>query len=224
MATDILFSYPPDCNKIAYDLFIGFKDPVLWFIRSLILLYTTFYVSTIYLNKKKKISLLILLVGTIITCGVNFITNGVFGLNSIASVPLFSVGVITALYSEKVIKFMHIALIPLFISFITISIVMSFFPRFMANISHLAMDYLTVTAIILLFSNYNPKLRIPTILSIITFDIYLVHYKVLIVMNEVTQTFPIYVFIITTIICAVTLYLLRSNLNLIQLWKKFSSL
>lgn len=203
---------PHSYSLILNDLFWGFKDPVLWFIKSLILLYGTFYLSTIFLRKNRTYGVLILWCGTIITCIISYFSNGAFGLNSISGIPLFAVGVLTALWKSRKFIRMHPALIALLVSFIAVSLTMSFFPRFIPNLAHVLADYAVVATIIIIFSKWQPNIKIPALFSLITFDIYLVHFKVLTVMKEVTPTLPITIFIIATLLFSLSLYFLRTKL------------
>ena len=206
---------PPSPNSyilIISDLLWGFKDPVLWFIKSLILLYGSFYLSTLFLKKNKTLSLTVLWTGTVVTCIISYFSNGTFGLNSISGIPLFAVGVLTSLWSSRKLMRLHPALIALLASFIAVSFTMSFFPRFGPNLAHVIADYAVVATIIMVFSRWQPVIKIPALFSLITFDIYLVHFKVLTVMKEVTPTLPIAIFIIATLLLSLSLYLLRTKL------------
>lgn len=197
---------------ILNDLLWGFKDPVLWFIKSLILLYAFFYLSTLLLSKKQSKGLIILWCGTLITCVVSYFSNGDFGLNSISGIPLFAVGVIAALWPERKSKRLQPALIPLLFSFMAVSLTMSFFPRFVPNMAHVLADYAVVATIILIFSRWQPTIKVPAIISLITFDIYLVHFKVLTVMKEVTPAMLIVIFIAAALLLSLSLYFLRTKL------------
>lgn len=207
---------PHSYSLIISDLLWSFKDPVLWFIKSLLLLYGTFYLSTLYLKKKQTLSLAVLWSGTVITCIISYFSNGTFGLNSISGIPLFAVGVVSALWSLRKFMGIHPAFVALFFSFIAISLTMSFFPRFIPNLAHVIADYLVVATIILIFSQWHPIVKIPVIFSMITFDIYLVHLKILVVMQEVTPTLPILLFVVATLLFALTLNYLRRKLIRMQ--------
>lgn len=203
---------PHSYSLIISDLLWSFKDPVLWFIKSLILLYGSFYLSTLYLKKNQTLSLTVLWTGTVITCIISFFSNGTFGLNSISGIPLFSVGVLTALWQSRKFMKLHPALVALFISFIAVSLTMSFFPRFFPNLVHVIADYAVVATIIIVLSKWQPVVKIPALFSLITFDIYLVHFKVLTVMKDVTPTMPIAIFIIATLLFSLSIYFLRTKL------------
>lgn len=150
--------------------------------------------------------------GTVITCIISYFSNGTFGLNSISGIPLFAVGVVSALWSLRKFMGIHPAFVALFFSFIAISLTMSFFPRFIPNLAHVIADYAVVSTIIVVFSKWQPAIKVPTLFSLITFDIYLVHFKVLTVMKQVTPTLPIAIFVIATLLFSLSLYFLRTKL------------
>lgn len=204
---------PPHKPQIFIDLAIGFRDPVLWFIKSLILLYISFFAFSIMLQTNRRIAIATLWVLTVLVCVISYFTNGAFGLNSISGIPLFSIGVIAALYSSKsIIRRLHISILPLILCFAAISVVMSFFPRFIANIAHVLADYSVVGILIIIFTNWRPEIKIPSILALITFDVYLVHFKVLTVMKSMTPTLPLLVFVAATLLCAIALYFIRNKI------------
>lgn len=213
LAADKLRHYPP-LYKSQYirDLIIGFRDPVLWFIKSLLLLYTVFYLATIFIRKSKILPLIILWIGTIGVCIVSYYTNGDFGLNSISGIPLFAVGVVAALWSSNGSKRFHPALIPLVLSFGAISLLMWWHPRFIPNLVHLIADYSTIAAILIVFCNWSPSIKMPAVISLMTFDIYLVHYKVLTVMKEYEPPMSIVLFLVATALLSLSFYFLRTKL------------
>lgn len=73
-------------------------------------------------------------------------------------------------------------------------------------------DYAVVATIILVFSKWQPDVKIPALFSLITFDIYLVHFKMLTVMKQVAPTLPIVIFVLATLFFATALYFLRTKL------------
>ena len=175
------------------------------------MLYSVFYLASVFIRKSEKAFLIVLWCGTVSICFSSYFMNGDFGLNSISGIPLFSVGVVAALWSSRVLKGLH-PIIPLVLSFAAVSFVMSFYPRYIPNLAHVIADYTVVATIIIVFSKWKLSICIPAILSMITFDIYLVHFKVLVVMKEVTPTLPISLFMAATALFSVALYCLRTKL------------
>jgi len=129
-----------------------------------------------------------------------------------SGIPLFSVGVMSAFYSSKFYKVFNVAFVPLILSFFTLSLVFAFHPRFVANIAHSIADYAVVGTILLIFGKYHPRIKIPAILAAITFDIYLVHFKVLTVIKQSDLGLSVILFVAATAVASIGFYLLRSRL------------
>lgn len=187
-------------------------DPVLWFIKSLIILYVTFYIFSIFLQKNSRWAIPVLWCGTIIACILRYYSTSSYGIHSIAGLPIFSVGVVGALYSSKNYKGIHFSIFPLSFCFLVVSTLITLEPRFVANFVHVLADYIVVGIIITLFTKFRPKIKLPLILSLISFDIYLVHFKVLMFMSKATSEMSLLIFIVATGICAVLLLFLRTRL------------
>lgn len=81
-------------------------------------------------------ALSILWIGTVITCVISYFTNVAFGLNSIPGIPLFAVGVVSALWPSLRFFKLHPALLALLLCFVSLSFLMSFFSRFIPNMAH----------------------------------------------------------------------------------------
>lgn len=62
-------------------------------------------------------ALSILWIGTVITCVISYFTNVAFGLNSIPGIPLFAVGVVSALWPSLRFFKLHPALLALLLCF-----------------------------------------------------------------------------------------------------------
>ena len=198
---------PHSYSLIIRDLLWGFRDPVLWFIKSLILLYGSFYLSTFYLKKNQPLGLAVLWTGTVITCVISFLCE-----YSISGLPLFAVGVVSVLWPSRRFITLHPALIALLLSFFAVSISLLCLPRFIPNLAHVLADYAVVATIIVVFSKWQPIIKAPAVLSLITFDIYLVHFKVLVVMKAIIAIWSVATFIIATLCFSLSLYLLRTKL------------
>lgn len=199
--------------QIIGGLMVGFEDPVLWFIKSLIILYAAFYLFSFLLTEGKiKKAFLLLWTLTVITCLINYFSNGSFGLSSMSGIPLFSVGVMSAYYGNRFYKRFSIAFIPLVVSLMLLTLVFTFHPRFLANMVHSIADYAVVATILLVFSRFRPNVKIPAICAAVTFDIYLVHYKVLTVISESDMELSLWLFIASTAAASIGFYTLRTKL------------
>ena len=90
--------------QIIYDLFWGFKDPVLWFVKILFLLYGIFYMFSLLRSKQKKVlSHVAIILGALAAM---FISFKAFGEFSIISIPIFIIGIYTSFYMNK--RIIHI--------------------------------------------------------------------------------------------------------------------
>ncbi len=149
---------------------------------------------------------------TLITCVISYFSNGAFGLNSMSGIPLFSVGVIVALYNNRFFKCFSAAFLPLIVSFGLLSAVFAFHPRFIANTVHLLADYAAVGTILLIFSNVKPEIKISSFWAAFTFDIYLVHFKVLTVIHSLNYKMSQILFIGATVLASIAFYQVRTRL------------
>lgn len=145
--------------------------------------------------------------GTVITCVISFLCE-----YSISGLPLFAVGVVSVLWPSRRFITLHPALIALLLSFFAVSISLLCLPRFIPNLAHVLADYAVVATIIVVFSKWQPIIKAPAVLSLITFDIYLVHFKVLVVMKAIIAIWSVATFIIATLCFSLSLYLLRTKL------------
>lgn len=93
-----------------------------------------------------------------------------------------------------------------------ISLIMSYHERFIANLIHVIADYSIVEVIILCCSHWKSNIKIPSILALLTFDIYLIHFKVLIVMQHLTPSLPLIIFIISTLLLSSALLIVRKKI------------
>lgn len=156
-----------------YDLFWGFDDCVLWFIKILFGLYVSFFVfSEFFYRGYKACAWGSLIVGSLLLI---YIANILEGYSSIA-IPCFILGV---LYSREANVRQQYFLLSLAIS---CSIIYTFITNDNHGV-HAAINYLCIASMLLLYrrlpsfavSNH----KIVTIGGTVSFDLYLTHMKVL---------------------------------------------
>ncbi len=175
------------------DLLWGFADPVMWFIRVLIPLYAVFYIGSIsakYIGWG-KISGIIL-----IACIAYSVYRQIcFDTIRDHSVPLFALGIMSALYKRG-----HLSLVS--ISILVIGLFVSGFGLLtshpITNTLHSMFDYTIVVGVILTVSIFKLDWHLSSWLSAILFDVYLVHFKYFTLASEVWQI-PLWLFLILSV-------------------------
>ena len=178
VAVEILFMGKELSLEILYVILWGFDDCVLWFIKILMGLYLTFYIFA-YLRMKGKpvLSFLVLFVGTIILMIVAHYTEGYSSIG----IPCFALGVFAS--QTKDLKKELMLLILAF----SVSVVYSIATHDNHGY-HAAFDYFLIGLVLFIpcivklpsilesESSFKP---IISYMALLTFDVYLVHYKVL---------------------------------------------
>lgn len=84
--------------RIAYDIVWSGRDPVLWFIKILFMMYLVFY---LFVKVKQKCTDLVahsVLIAGLLAC--MWISANMFGTFSTMSLPLFGIGIYTSLYKK----------------------------------------------------------------------------------------------------------------------------
>lgn len=164
-----------DCKSIIYDLTFGFADPVMWYIRILFILYVAFFLMTLIMQIGHRTAAVWLLFG-----GLMFFSMFYFSTDSIQkhSVPLFAIGVVTSYY-KKQYGIRWFALLTL-----TIGAIIGIGAYFMTShpltgFIHVFFDYIAITLLVAFISIRHIKWQIPVILTAISFDIYLIHFKLI---------------------------------------------
>lgn len=196
--------------NILYSFFWGFDDCVLWFVKILFGLYFAFFLFT-KLRTKGYLKTGILL---LITCSLilMYCAHILEGYSSIA-IPCFIIGVFYSLYKNKTI-------ITIILIFLAIS------GRIYTLLSgdnhglHACINYLIIMFIILLekrFKSISPiKCLSLSSLSAISFDIYLIHYKILDASVNLNYNFArgVILFALLTFTISIVSNLVRKFLNI----------
>ncbi len=123
------------------------------------------------------------------------------------SVPLFSIGVILSTRREQSDKTLLLTI------GLCLLILLCQIPfLYMELWVHSAINIFFVASIVLIFTIKNITLKIPAILGAISFDLYLVHNKVLMVLNNNMEVAPLLLFLVLTLLATSLFYLLRSKI------------
>lgn len=162
--------------NVVYDVLWGFDDCVLWFVKILFGLYASFLVfSELWVRKLKSFAWVSVIVASIVLMYVAHVTNG---YSSIA-IPCFALGVV---YSKS--SRVYLTLLFLVVA-ICGCVAFSFVTKDNHGI-HAAVNYVCV-AVIILFYHYVPMISVNKnnlhkmihYGSVLSFDLYLIHMKVL---------------------------------------------
>lgn len=173
----VVYDYPPLLNSyksIIYDLFWGLLDPVMWFVRVLIPLYALFYLMTI-LGKAIRMDVAVL--SLMVICIVYAIyTIAINDTIRDHSTPLFALGAFTAYNSRKGVLF-NLSIIMIVGLIVSLPVFLTSHP--LTGFIHVFFDYCLLAAVVAIISVKQIDVRLPAVLTAITFDIYLVHFKLL---------------------------------------------
>lgn len=195
----------------------NYSDKVLWFVKVILQLYIVFFIFSSAWVKNRLFGNIILWIGIIATC---------FTASSIISIPFFGIGVYASEYKNKNYKVFNASLIPLLISAIIIScycIVVT--PEFKPSIilaGHALFNYIFIGLVIVCFTVKCIDIQFPALLGVISYDIYLVHNKILTSFTTLNINLESWLFITLSLAIAFVFYYFRKILTIAfnQLWKK----
>lgn len=184
-------------------LYCDFGDGVLWFVKVLIIQYVLFYLFTIIHTYNKFLASSALL-GTSLLLSI-LIANISSEFQAI-SVPLFSLGVFMSLYKGTKKQLCYYAL---YVGLITVL----WFILFDTNIAfHFVINMLILTSIVVVLTIKHVEIKIPAILGVISFDIYLIHNKVILGLKDNIEFIPLWLFIITTVVATYLFFSFRTKI------------
>lgn len=193
-----------DYILIIKDILWGFGDEVLWFIKVILFLYSGFYIFSIIRLKSKRYSLVFL---CLFTVGFTFLTAVMLAPFLCISIPYFTIGIGMSLalnnYKHTLFVSLGILLLICFFSLMFLSKSLGI---------HSIINACVIGSLILLFSVVKIDFKIPVFLGVISFDLYLVHNKILMSLKSNADTFDILLFISLTIFFTTVFYLLRTKL------------
>lgn len=183
---------------------LGFGDGILWFVRVLFVLYSIFYLfSEIYIyNKRTAIALLVILTIMLTVFEAVYVND----FKSI-SIPYFSLGVLMSLFKARETKAVVMSVVAL-VCFAAIGFI--FYNVSLAG--HSAINAFMLAGLIVVLSIRQWQIKVPAVLSVISFDLYLIHNKVLMVLKGNMEIVTIEVFVIVTLITTLLFYLLRHRI------------
>lgn len=197
----------PRWGGVIYNLFFGFKDGVLWFVKVLFMLYFAFFVFSSILIYNKLYAFITL---TLISSIIYIITYAYIGYYAPISIPLFGLGVFASLYKGKNYICFNVSLIPLIILAIIVA-VLSYMITSKSLMIHSVINFTMIGILIILFTAFPIKITLPSILTAISFDIYLIHNKILQILILVDKV-SLITFVILTAIVTIAFYYLRTKI------------
>ena len=170
----------PGITNIIYNLLWNGEDNVLWFIKILLLLYIMFYVYTSIHRKDNHYAKAALIAMTIMCCIIAYYTIGYY---SYISVPIFTLGIIYSIYQDKEFTKNN----PFIRLFIAACVAIGISAILCQNIFFMMQSVVNFSIILLLVLSIRKwdseaKRKKRKVLDYsVSFDIYLIHNKVLMV-------------------------------------------
>ena len=137
------------------------------------------------------------------------------------SVMFFSVGVIASLLKEKgkngLLYLLAANAIAVIITLILLGIIDIIS---LAHIEHIAINALILTAMIVVMSVWDISIAMPSAITVLSFDIYLVHRKVLSSMQQFLPAVEFTLFLALTIVATCLFYALRIHILQSAVWRR----
>lgn len=176
----------PDINptfaKFLYGLLWNGEDNVLWFVKILLLLYVAFYLFIQSYGKSLCRAIITLTTVTVVVCVIAYFTIGFY---SYISIPIFFLGVIYSVCQDRDFfspQNLFVWLFGVSCLLIGVSAVLSQNMFFMMQA---IINYVVVLLLVLYIRKKEVKKEVSKFDYSISFDIYLVHNKVLMVFSSI---------------------------------------
>lgn len=178
------------------NILLDFGDEVLWFIKVLFILYAIFYIfSEIWIFNRVVGLIFIVLMTAAVTVYYKSI-----------SVPYFAIGVILSNYKSREIRI----LVTLWIALICYACLGFFF--YETNVAgHSAINASLIGTFILAMSLRTWEIKVPSMLGVMSFDLYIVHNKVLCTLKQYNTEVSLWVFLFVTIFFTLSFCLFRTK-------------
>ncbi len=202
---NISYSGIEGIGLIMRNLFFGFEDKVLWFIKVLALWYSAFFCFSVIRFQVKCLSLYFLLLITIL------IFIGVYiwlPAYATISIPMFSLGIFASMNKEKTIFKYNATLIVMSILAILQTCLLIGISTLQLAV-HSLINYFFIGIIIYVFSKYHISSSKIPIIGTISFSLYLVHNKVLIILKSTMFPISLSYFILFTIVATLVFHFIR---------------
>lgn len=198
------------CNQ---HYFLGviwrFNDEVMWFVQTIIVMYLFFYVYRVIGLKIPQMEFVALVVlGAIATPLVRWI-----GIGDPISVPLFFVGIAIARWQEIAARLFRSWWCVLLVMLVIL--VSAYFGRADNRVLHGAINYFCMTGLVTLLAFVNVRIAsLPKWVGGCSYDLYLVHYKVHLLLVFLCGVDQLWMFVMGTVVVTAGFYNLRKLVRL----------
>lgn len=199
---------------IINDLFFGFRDGVLWFVKALFMLYTAFCAFTVVYQHNHAAAFTLL---TMATVAITVICSWMIGRYSIISIPMFMVGVVASACKQTNVRMFNLSLVVLGLSFLfvtAVSCIMSGGVVRLNMVGHTAVNYIVVALFLTACTIWKFHINTPKFITEISFDVYLVHNKVLVLCKSLLPIIPLWIFVLGTIAATVAFGCIRKIIRI----------
>ena len=187
----------------------------MWFIKTLTLQYMFFYVYAYTRQRSERHKTLILVLLSI----VSFLISYMVELRHAISLPLFYMGVWIADHSKQTRQICCRFIIPCLLIFSLLAV--CYMGRHNPMILHVFFNYIVVIMSITILSLLKVSItNLPSVIGQSSFDVYLVHNKVLMSMRYLWGIFPLWSFIIASFIATAIFGYFRFTMSKVLRCKK----
>ena len=196
--------------EFLFDIFWGFQDGAMWFINVLLFLYLSFAIYAKLIGVKERgANIVFILLIALITLATRYL-KGSFAM---IGIPMFLIGVYVSnsKYHQQSIVKKVILPMTTSLSMIDAYLFVAFGQEKLALVICAAFAYSVVFILIVYFSNNKIDFIFPPFLGVVSFDIYLVHNKVLTLLCNNGSNSPLYLYLIVVIFATVLFYVIRKN-------------
>ena len=184
-------------------------DDVMWFVKTLAVQYILFYLYTLARARLSHLRLPIL----VVLCLCAFLTSYSVELRHAISLPLFYCGVMIADYGKESRRYLSNLWFP--IGALCLMLGICYWWRHEMMTFHIMFNYIAILPLLVFFSFFKVSIpKMPGWIGGTSFDVYMVHNKVLMSIRHVLGIVPLWAFAVVTLIATSIFYALRKHLKI----------
>ena len=183
---------------IVSNLFVSFSDGVIWFVKVLFMLYAGFFIFVWLRTYDKWLAWGVFI---IVIVGIQILSRYLFGHFTSLGIPFFFVGVCASCFKKVNWKCFNLALLPLAI-YGLFAIVLRLDCVVLINVAF-------ISCLLVWLTKWSAKIACPAFLVALSFDIYLIHNKVLMVGRSSEAYFSVLQFLFFTLVATLFFHVLR---------------